>query len=58
MENVKISNTWYGNRIRIHLIVVADSERFGKNTIMYEGSLDGCIRYLRRHGIYSYKANY
>lgn len=58
LSNVKISNTWQGNRIRTHLVVIADSERFGKGTIMYEGTLYGCVRYLRKHGVKSYKANY
>lgn len=58
LSNVKISNTWQGNRIRTHLVVIADSKRFGKGTIMYEGTLAGCVGYLHRHGVKSYKANY
>lgn len=57
MTNVKITNLWYGNKAN-HLFVIADSERFGKNTIMYEGTLAGCIAYIHRYGIRSYKASY
>lgn len=58
MTNVKITNVRHGIRVRTHLLVIADSKRFGKAEIMYEGTLAGCIGYLHRHGIMSYKANY
>lgn len=58
MENAKITNLWYGNRIKTHFIVIADTNRFGKNEIMYEGTLAGCVAYLHQHGIHSYKAAY
>ena len=57
MTNCKITNLWQGNRAN-HLFVIADSERFGKNEIMYEGTLAGCVAYLHRYGIKSYKACY
>ena len=57
MRNVKITNLWCGNRIN-HLLVIADTERFGLGEIMYEGTLAGCVEYIHRHGIRSYKACY
>jgi len=58
MKNIKITNLWYGNRTKTHYMVIADSQRFGDNEIMYEGTLSGCILWLRRKGINSYKAAY
>lgn len=58
MKNVKITNLWMGNRCRTHYFVIADTERFGDNEIMYEGPLAGCIAYVHRFGIKSWKAAY
>ena len=57
MTNVKVTRIW-GGIAHKSLFVIADTERFGKGEIMYEGTLYGCEAYLRRHGIKSYKANY
>ena len=57
MTNVKITRLWGGITHKT-LFVIADTERFGKNEIMYEGTLRGCIAYLHRYVIRSYKANY
>lgn len=57
MTNVKITNLWHGNRQR-HLLVIADHPRFGASEILYEGTLAGCLEYIHRHGIRSYKASF
>lgn len=31
--------------------VLADSERFGMQAVMYQGDFAGCVDYLKRHGI-------
>lgn len=31
--------------------VLADSERFGVQAVMYQGDFNGCVDYLKRHGI-------
>ncbi len=57
MTNIKITNIWMGIR-RNHLMVIADTERFGPGEIMYEGTLAGCVRYIHQHGGKSWKAAY
>lgn len=57
MTNVKITNLWYGRRVN-HLMVIADTRRFGPNEILYEGTLQGCLNYIHRHGIRNYKASF
>lgn len=57
MTNVKITNLWHGNRCN-HLLVIADTARFGKGEIMYEGTLAGCVAYIHRRGIRNYKASF
>ena len=58
MTNVKITNVRNGIRIRTHLMVIADSVRFGKDAVMFEGQLFECEKWLFRKGIMSYKANF
>lgn len=48
MENIRIERV--NNGIIIYFTVVADSERFGKDEIMYEGTLEECKRYIKGAG--------
>lgn len=38
--------------------VTKNTARFGAGEILYEGDLAGCLRYIHRHGIKSYKASF
>ena len=48
MENIKIESVDNGS-IK-YFTVVADTERFGINEIMYEGTLEGCKKYIKNAG--------
>lgn len=37
--------------------VIADTERFGRNEIMYQGDFKGCVKYLADNGV-TYDAEY
>ena len=58
MTNCKITNLWCGIRYKQSFFVIADTKRFGKGEIMYQGTLSGCESYLYKNGINSYKACY
>lgn len=45
MKNIKIERV--NNGTITYYTVVADSERFGNNEIMYEGTLEGCKKYIK-----------
>lgn len=55
MENIRINPQgracYVGNRRFEFFDVVADSERFGKNAIMCQGTFSDCLAYLGRCGI-------
>lgn len=55
MYNIRIESQGrfcvVGNRKYEYFDVIADSERFGKNAIMCQGTWDDCLRYLEEHGI-------
>ena len=46
MTNVRILQT--RRNIKNGWVVMADSKRFGKDAIMFEGSYDDCVRYDNR----------
>lgn len=48
MKNIKIERI--NNGTVTYFTVVADSERFGKDEIMYEGTLAGCKKYIKNAG--------
>lgn len=54
MENIRVKaqgrKVWNGSRAVELYDVIADTERFGANEIMYQGDFDGCIAYLKREG--------
>lgn len=55
MENIRIKSQnrycYVGNRKVEFFDVIADTERFGKNEIMCQGTFKDCIAYLERNGI-------
>lgn len=55
MKNVRIESQGrfcvVGSRKYEYYNVIADSERFGKNAIMCQGTWADCLRYLEEHGI-------
>ena len=55
MENIRIKaqgrSCYVNNRRYDFFDVVADSERFGKNAIMCQGTWADCLRYLDERGI-------
>jgi len=54
MENIRVKaqgrKVWNGSRAVELYDVIADTERFGANEIMYQGDFDGCMDYLKREG--------
>ena len=46
MENIRLIRT--RNDIKNGWVVKADTKRFGKDEIMFEGSYDECFKYLDR----------
>lgn len=48
MKNIRIERI--NNGVITYFTVVADSERFGKDEIMYEGTLEGCKKYIKDAG--------
>ena len=48
MKNIRIKRI--NNGVITYFTVVADSERFGKDEIMYEGTLEGCKKYIKTAG--------
>ena len=48
MKNIKIERI--NNGSITYYTVVADSARFGKNEIMYEGTLAECKKYIKAFG--------
>ena len=55
MENVRITSQhrccYVGNRKVEYFDVIADTKRFGKNEIMFQGSWKECLAYLEENGI-------
>ena len=55
MENIRIVSQnrfcYVGGRKHEYFDVVADTERFGKNAIMCQGTFNECIAYLERNGV-------
>lgn len=55
MENIRIESQgnfcFVGGRKVEYFNVIADSERFGKNEIMCQGTWADCLRYLEARGI-------
>lgn len=58
MENIRIESQGrkgYNGRKYIEFFnVIADTERFGKNGIMFQGAFNECVEYLEREG-YNYQ---
>lgn len=58
MENIKIvsqGRKCYNGRKYVEFFnVIADTERFGKAEIMFQGTFEDCVKYLEREG-YSYQ---
>lgn len=58
MENIRIESQGrkgYNGRKYIEFFnVIADTERFGENEIMFQGTFDDCVEYLKREG-YNYQ---
>lgn len=57
MKNIKIESQGrkgYNGRYIEFFNVIADTERFGKNEIMFQGTFDDCVKYLKREG-YNYQ---
>lgn len=56
LHTIKHNRFCYDGKKKVELFnVVADSERFGENEIMYQGPFKDCVAYLAREG-YDYKA--
>lgn len=55
MTNARIKSQnrfcFVGNKKYEYYDVIADSERFGKNEIMFQGTFEQCISYLEQNGI-------
>lgn len=58
MENIRIESQerkGYNGRKYIEFFnVIADTERFGENEIMFQGTFNDCVEYLKREG-YNYQ---
>ena len=54
MNNIRIKaqgrTVWNGHKAVELYNVLADSDRFGKDAIMYQGDFDGCVAYIKRDG--------
>lgn len=46
MENIKIER--HNDN---YFCVTADTKRFGKNAVMFQGTFEECKRYIKKHGI-------
>ena len=55
MKNIRIKSQgracYVGSKKYEYFDVIADSERFGENEIMCQGTFDECLAYLERNGI-------
>ena len=55
MENIRIKkqdrSSYVNGRRYEYFDVIADSERFGKNEIMCQGTFSDCLRYLNENNI-------